>query len=185
MKTDQWSDQQLVERARSGDQAAWTALVRRYQQPAFRLAYLSLRDADDAEDVAQEAFVRVYRSLDTFDGDRPFQPWLLQIVVNLARNRQRSIMRYLAQLNRWRNEQPVAAGDGHEERQRAERLWQATMQLSQKGREVVYCRYFLQLPVDETAAILKIKPGTVKSRTSRALSELRLIVYRDFPELAE
>lgn len=60
-----------IGRAGRGDEAAWEALVRRYQQPVFRLAYLILRDAGDAEDVAQVAFVRAYLSLHTFDLSRP------------------------------------------------------------------------------------------------------------------
>ena len=65
------SDENLISRARRGDQAAWEALVREHQQPVFRLAYLLLGTADEAEDVAQETFVRAFRALDRFDIERP------------------------------------------------------------------------------------------------------------------
>ena len=107
----------LATRARRGDQAAWDALVREHQQGAFRLAYLFLGNASEAEDVAQEAFVRAYRAFDRFDPARPFRPWLLSIVANLARNRRRSLGRYLAAWRRMtevaRPHADLAAGRGH------------------------------------------------------------------------
>ena len=90
----------LVARARAGDADAWEALVGGYQAPVFRLAYLILGDAADAEDVAQEAFVRAYLALARFDAARPLRPWLLSITANLARNRRRSLGRYWAAMQR-------------------------------------------------------------------------------------
>ncbi|MEW5987644.1 MAG: sigma factor, partial [Chloroflexota bacterium] len=92
----QVDEAQWVARARQGDNAAWLGLVTQYQEAVFRLAYLILRDADEAEDVAQETFVRAFRSLGRFDSSRPLRPWLLTIAANLARNRRRAIGRYLA-----------------------------------------------------------------------------------------
>jgi RNA polymerase sigma-70 factor (ECF subfamily) len=66
-----------IRRARQGDEQAWTSLVREHQTAAFRLAYLLLGSAEDAEDVAQEVFIRAFRALDRFDLERPFRPWLL------------------------------------------------------------------------------------------------------------
>ncbi len=87
-----------IRRAREGDEQAWTALVRENQTAAFRLAYLLLGNADDAEDVAQEAFIRAHRALDRFDLERSFRPWLLGITRNVASNRRRSLRRYLPPL---------------------------------------------------------------------------------------
>ncbi len=67
------SEAKLIGRARQGDEAAWEILVRQHQEAAFRLAYLLLGDADEAEDVAQETFIRAFRSLDRFDPDRPLR----------------------------------------------------------------------------------------------------------------
>jgi RNA polymerase sigma-70 factor (ECF subfamily) len=87
------SELNLVNQARQGDEAAWSTLVAQHQEGVFRLAYLLLSDADEAKDVAQEAFIRAFRSLDRFDPTRPMRPWLLQITANLARNRRRAIGR--------------------------------------------------------------------------------------------
>ncbi len=162
-----------IEQAQAGDESAWTALVHRYQQPAFRLAYLWLGDADSAEDVTQEAFIRAYQSLHRFDPTRPFKPWLLQIVVNLTRNRQRSLARYWAVIQRWRNQTPIVDDAPLAQRIEAQQLWQMVQQLSTPLQEVIYLRYFLELSVAETADVLGIKVGTVKSRSSRALAQLR------------
>ena len=83
--TDTW-----IESARQGDETAWVELVRLHQEAVFRLAYLFLGDPDEAEDAAQETFIRAYRALGRFDTSRPLRPWLLQIVANLTRNRRRS-----------------------------------------------------------------------------------------------
>ena len=176
----------LATRAREGDQAAWDALVREYQQGAFRLAYLFLGDAAEAEDVAQEAFVRAYRALDRFDAARPFRPWLLSIVANLARNRRRSLGRYFAA---WRRMAQMAtdrapAAD-RPEQWRAEALWQAVRRLSEQDQEVIYLRYYLELPEAEAAGALGIPPGTVKSRLHRALARLHAVAQSEFPELED
>lgn len=91
----------LIHRARRGDKAAWVALVGEHQGAIFRLAYLILGDPDEAEDVAQETFIRAFRSLERFDEDRSLKPWLLRIASNLSRNQLRSSRRYLATLTRF------------------------------------------------------------------------------------
>jgi RNA polymerase sigma-70 factor (ECF subfamily) len=86
-------DSELAERARRGDIAAYEELVRRYQDVAFRAAYLITGNAQEAEDAAQEAFIKAFYALDRFRQGAPFRPWLLRIVTNEARNRQRSVNR--------------------------------------------------------------------------------------------
>ena len=86
-------DAELARRAREGDDGAYEELVKRYGQIAFRVAWLVTRDRSDAEDAAQEAFVKAYYALDRFRLDLPFRPWLLRIVANEARNRARSSRR--------------------------------------------------------------------------------------------
>lgn len=97
--------------AQQGDEQAWLALVRQYQTIVFRFAWLLLDDADEADDVAQETFIRAFRSLDSFDLERPFRPWLLQIAKHLASNRRRSLRRYVAALGRWLRHQSVELDD--------------------------------------------------------------------------
>ena len=83
-------DAELVQRAQRGDVGAYEIIVARHQEPAFRAAYLVTRNAADAEDATQEAFMKAYAALGHFDAARPLRPWLLRIVVNEARNRRRA-----------------------------------------------------------------------------------------------
>ena len=86
-------DDELVARARDGDDAAFGSLVTRYGQMAFRVAWLITRDRGEAEDAVQEAFVKAWRAMPRFRADAPFRPWMLRIVSNEARNRARSTRR--------------------------------------------------------------------------------------------
>ncbi len=179
-------DRQWIRRAQQDDATAWEQIVRQYQQPVFRLAYLVLGDAAEAEEAAQEAFVRAYLSLDGFDQERPLRPWLLQITRNVARNRRRSLGRYWANLRRWWQQQPVPVeSERHHERANAALLWQAVRRLKPAWQEVIYLRYFLELSEAETAATLDIAPGTVKSRHHRALAALKDVIEHEFVELIE
>jgi RNA polymerase sigma-70 factor (ECF subfamily) len=191
------TDAELVTAARAGDGAAWEALVRTHEAATFRLAYLLLGDAADAADVAQEAFIRAYRALDRFDLSRPLRPWLLRITANLARNRRRSLGRYLNALRRLitadpdlgekiRGETLSAAIRARTEAQAAAHtLWQAVRRLNATEQEIIYLRFFLELSEAEAANTLEIPTGTVKSRTHRALTRLRELVAREYPSLRE
>ncbi len=190
MQLDQEMEAALIGRAQDGDDRAWDVLVGRYQTAVFRLAYLVVRDDVEAEDVAQEAFVKAFLSLDKFDLTRPFRPWLMAITVNLARNRRRSVGRYLNNLRRLIEREPERVqlhgfGEDLQARQQAHSLWQAVQQLNQKAQDVVYLRYFLEMSEAETAETLNIAPGTVKSRLHRALKQLRGVIERDFPALGD
>ena len=176
---------ELIGRARQGNELAWVTLVQQEQAAVFRLAYLLLGDADDAADVAQDAFVHAFRGLDGFDAARPLRPWLLQIAKNLAYNRRRSLRRYLAALQRWWQLTPAdkELPDSVTSGQEAQELWQAVQQLALSDQEVIYLRYFLELSVAETAITLGVAEGTIKSRLSRALVRLRLVIESEFPAL--
>jgi RNA polymerase sigma factor (sigma-70 family) len=172
------TEQELVERAKRGDEDAYGELVRAHQGIAFRTAYLVAGSAAEAEDAAQEAFVRAYRALGRFRRGSPFRPWLLKIVANEARNRRRSSGRRAALALRAAEEgssggaapSPEGALLAGEDR---ERLLVAVNTLREEERLVIACRYFLELSEEETAAALGVRIGTVKSRTSRALGHLR------------
>ena len=182
----------LVARARQGDEAAWTALVRRHQEPVFRLAYLMLGARPDetaaAEDVTQEAFVNAYLKLDQFEDGRPLRPWLLAIAANLARNRRRSVGRYWAALRRWWEKVQVekeATTPAEERRDDARVLWQAIRRLSADHQQALYLRYFLDMAEAEMAEVLDVAPGTVKSRLYRARQALADVLRDEFPALYE
>jgi RNA polymerase sigma-70 factor (ECF subfamily) len=140
-------------------------------------------DATEAEDAAQSAFVKAYFALGRFRSGAPFRPWLLQIVANEARNRRRSAGRRanlalrLADEARPGDAVPSPEAELLSADRRAE-LLAAVERLREEERLVVSCRFFLGLSEDETAQTLGLKLGTVKSRTSRALAQLREEVER-------
>ena len=174
---------ELVALARRGDADAYEELVRAYQGIAFRTAYLVTGNAADAEEAAQDAFVKAYRALWRFRPGAPFKPWLLRIVANEARNRRRSAGRRAALALRATQEPPGEAAPSPEAAllgaERREELVAALNRLDERDREALACRYFLDLSEAETAATLGVRPGTVKSRLSRALERLRAELGED------
>ncbi len=152
--------------------------MRAYQGIALRTAYLVSGNAADAEEAAQDAFVKAYRALWRFRAGAPFKPWLLRIVANEARNRRRSAGRRAALALRAAQEPPGEAAPSPEAAQvateRREELAAALGRLEERDREALACRYLLDLSEAETAAALGVRPGTVKSRLSRALERLRI-----------
>jgi RNA polymerase sigma factor (sigma-70 family) len=166
---------ELLARAQAGDADAYAALVRAHQDIAFRTALLITQNAADAEEAAQEGFVKAWRSLARFREGAPLRPWLLTIVANEARNRRRSAGRRAALAVR------VAAHEGAGTSAESEALalesraalLGALSRMRPDDRLVLGCRYLLELSEAETAAALGVPAGTVKSRTSRALSRLR------------
>ena len=168
-------EEALVERARRGDPAAFESLVLAYQSLAFRTAFVIAGDAADAEEAAQDAFVKAHRALGRFRTGEPFRPWLLTIVANEARNRRRTRGRRSALALRAAAEPGVPSGDPEEAAlatERRQRLLTAVERLRDHDRDVLACRFFLDLSEEETAVALGIARGTVKSRTSRALVRL-------------
>ena len=159
--------------------------MRAHQGVAFRTAYLILRDAVEAEDALQEAFVKAYRALARFKPGSPFKPWVLTIVANEARNRRKAANRRAGLFLRAAAEE-APRGDGFpspeaavvESERRAE-LLEALEGLREEDRAVIGYRYFLDLSEAETAAILGCARGTVKSRLSRALGRLREAVRKE------
>jgi RNA polymerase sigma-70 factor (ECF subfamily) len=175
----------LIRRAVQGEMKAWESLILAHQEAVFRLAYLILGDPDEAEDVAQETFLRAWKNLRRFDLSRPLPPWLLRITVNLARNHHRSAGRYLAALIRTSQGEPAAPTIEEKSAQQieSEQLWRAVRRLQLPDQQIVYLRYFLDLSVAETADTLQVAEGTVKSRLNRALSRLRTVIRSEFPAL--
>jgi len=173
-------DAELARRAREGDDAAYEDLVKRYGQIAFRVAWLVTRDRGEAEDSAQEAFVKAYYALPRFRPDSPFRPWLLKIVANEARNRARSTRRRQGLALR-----TAAVSDGDAApspetaalaREDQETLIAALNRLSPSDREVIGYRFLLGLSEAETADVLDVRLGTAKSRLSRAMGRLRTVL---------
>ena len=172
------TDAALAERARQGDERAFEELVRTYQGIAFRTAYLLTNSSADAEDAVQVGFVKAWAALGRFRKGAEFRPWLLRIVANEAHNRRRSTQRReslalraaVADAFGDAVPSPEATALDHESRQM---LLDAVNRLEERDRDVLVCRYFLDLSERETADVLDVRQGTVKSRTARALERLR------------
>jgi len=173
-------ERQLVERARGGDVRAYEDLVRLHQQLAFRTACVLAGSPADAEEAVQDAFVSAWGALGRFRAGAPFRPWLLAIVANEARDRSRASGRRRAWTERAVSaERSLGATSAssaevallaHEQRAT---LLQALERLPTGDRAVIELRYLLDLSETEMAAVLRCRPGTVKSRLSRALERLR------------
>lgn len=152
-------------------------LVARYTLRAHRAAFL-LGAGEEADDVVQEAFVKAFRHLSRFRAGTPFGPWLLRIVANETRNLTRSRRRREALALRLGTAGPggTAAGGPVDEvlaAERRARLVAAVGALPDRERQVLVCRYFLDLSEAQTAQVLAWPLGSVKSRTARALTRLR------------
>lgn len=170
---------QLIQKAQQGDLEAYEALVRQHQSLAYRTAYLITGCPEDAEDVSQEAFLKVFHNLGSFTFGSPFRPWLLKIVTNEALNRRRSTQvreRFsiaLAPPSEPSPEEVVASTE------RRQVVSTALAQLSDMDRTLLQNRFFLELSVAEIAVIFACPESTVRTRLSRALSRLRdqLLTY--------
>jgi RNA polymerase sigma-70 factor (ECF subfamily) len=168
----------IVARAKRGELGAYEELVRLHGTIAFRTAWVITRSAADAEEAAQDGFVKAHAALGRFRDGAPFRPWLLTIVANEARNRVRAAGRRARLAERAAEERrPDDAVPSPEaallDSERRRRLLDAIDRLPSQSRDTIGCRYLLELSEEETAAVLGCRRGTVKSRVSRALERLR------------
>lgn len=170
-------ERELARRAQRGDTRAFEELVEPHRESAFRVAYLITRNPTEAEDAAQEALLKLWRTFSRFRVGAPLRPWLLRITANEARNRRRSggrverlALRAAAVSSGEAAPSPEEAAVAADDRLR---LLAALDALAEPFRLVLECRYLLELSEEETAAALSLRRGTVKSRTSRALAQLR------------
>jgi RNA polymerase sigma factor (sigma-70 family) len=172
------TEAELIVAAKNGDVEAYEQLVQLHQSMAQRVAMLITRSSADAQDAAQEAFVKAFYALDRFRDGAPFRPWLLRIVANEARNRIRSEVRKQALVLRSAQASPSGeAAPSPEEalmgRDSRERLLAFVEGLPDADREAISLRFFAELGEAEMSEVLGIPKGTVKSRVSRALKKLR------------
>ncbi len=174
-------DSELVERARHGDQDAYAELVTRYQAMAARTAYVITGNDAEAEDTAQDAFVKAFYALGRFRSGAPFRPWLLRIVANEAINRRRAAGRrptigLSVARDRPSPDTALSPEGAALARERRELVLAALRQMRDEDRLVIAYRYFFDLSEAEMADALGVARGTVKSRLSRALGRLREVI---------
>lgn len=174
----------LLERCRRGDDLAWEAIVRRYQGRVYAVAYHYMRNREDARDMAQEIFVRIYRQLDSLKGGERFLPWLLRLARNACIDQlRRRKARPPASDVRVEDGPQIASGDPDpEERSAAQArkrlLYSALDGMSEKNREIILLKDIQGLKLEEISSMLALPLGTVKSRSNRARLELALRIRR-------
>jgi RNA polymerase sigma-70 factor (ECF subfamily) len=170
------TDVELVARAQEGDEAAFEQLVRRHQRYVFNLAYRVLDDYAEAEELAQEAFVRVWRGLPGFRGQAQFTTWLYRIACNLCLNRLPRLRRELLQIEPLEevlvNPDP-SPSDVYAAREMSAFLHTQLDRLPEKYRLVLTLRYLQHLSYTEIAAALEVPMGTVQTHLHRARRLLR------------
>lgn len=168
------ADLALITRLRQGDQSAFDTLVRRHQKDLFRLAYRMTRNAEDAKDLSQEAFLRAYRGLGSFDGRSSLSTWLYRITVNLC----------LSHLKQQRT-----AGEGNlpetvpdpspkaleelEVRELSQAVAEAVTELPPQQRATLLLRVHHGLPYREIAEIMESSEGTVRANYFHAVAKLK------------
>lgn len=179
------ADEELCRRVAAHDEAAFDLLVARYQERAYRVAWSIVRDTEDARDVSQEAFVRLWDTAGSFRGQARFSTWFHRLLVNLALDRRRR--------DRWwhrvlgpgaRDDDPtppldrLAApaadpGDELDRRDLMKRVWDAVDELPPRQRAVLHLQVREEMSTGEVAAVLECSEATVRVHLHRALTTLR------------
>ena len=175
-------ESQLIESALAGDRSAFGKLVHRYQDRLFASMIQVTGSADDAEDIVQDAFVRAFIKLDTFQQNSQFFTWLYRIAFNsaLSKRRRKRPEHSIEQAREAGGAEPVDSVDAPDERMlREERVntirW-ALDQLSEDHRAILVLREMQNCAYEEIAEILDISIGTVRSRLSRARAALKTVL---------
>ena len=181
------ADKQLVELTQQGDQRAFSQLVSKYQKKVFNLCFRFLNDYEEAKDMTQEIFVRVFRSIKNFRQEASFSTWLYYIACNTCKNKLRNgkSQPYITSLDQTieteDDEMPLEVQDKScpdpgreaETSELQEKVQRAIRSLNYEQREVIILRDIQGFSYDEIAASLGCNLGTVKSRISRARLELK------------
>ncbi|MGH7494650.1 MAG: RNA polymerase sigma factor [bacterium] len=177
------NETQLIQRLQAGEISAFRELVEAHKQRIFALAYDLTGNVQDAEDLSQETFIKVYRGISNFRGESKLSSWLYRIVVNLALNRRRkkavSEMELRESFEGDELHAPHAAEDGNNPERATQAafmrqdLRRALDKLSEQQRTIFVLRHDHDLPLQQIGTMLKISEGTVKSQLFRALRKLQ------------
>ena len=176
----EYDNQELVARFQGGDETAFNELVSRHRQEIFFLALGLVGTREDAEDLAQDAFVRAYESLPKFRGQSSFRTWLYRIALNLCLNevRKRKVRQLMSLDSSGTTmvSREVKPDEAMEEAERHQRLAAAVGKLPPKQKRVFALRYFSEMPYAEIAEMLDREVGTVKANYFQAIQKLRAVL---------
>ena len=176
------TDEDLVRECLEGDRSAYGELVRRHQGRVHGIAYRALRDESLAEDLAQEVFIRAFRSLHRFQQGRRFGPWLMAITSNRIRDHLKARTRRGEVTWEMDRHQPIKESTPLERaaaRRTLSQVERAVSEMPDETREVLRLRFTLGYDYDDIAETLNIPLGTVKSRISRARTMLKDLMVSD------
>ncbi|NLB19083.1 MAG: sigma-70 family RNA polymerase sigma factor [Syntrophomonadaceae bacterium] len=177
----QTADELLASKAMTGDIEAFEELVTRFQQPIFRLAYRMLGQREEAEDAAQEVFVKVYRKIDQFDADKKFSPWLYRIAVNTCISKLRG-KKYTTFVPFEESDSGpinyIPTNDPNplevvEQRVLNNMIWDTVGKMPDSYRTIIILRYQLELTNQEIADTLGVRKDNVEVKLHRARKSLR------------
>ncbi len=191
-------DHELVRQTLAGDTHAFEMIVERHQQAVYRILYRLLRNKQEAEDIAQEAFLRCYRHLEKYDQDRPFAPWLYRIATNLALSRLRHLVKHQSVSwddydNRFSETEETTTGwqvgladregpsrsldpaAAWEKREVRSEIVQALRSLKPPDQLIIILRYFEELSYEEIAYVMQTRRNNIEVRLFRARQKLRNI----------
>jgi len=176
---------EIIERCLTGDQAAWESIVRMYRRKVFNVAYKFVGRHDQAEDLTQDVFLKLYKSLDTFDRRANFQTWLISVSRNLCIDHYRAVRKERETINRDVDPSDFAPAPADtrvdtqlEQRDRVKLLRKALDKLAPTLRTAVMLRDIQELTYQEIADQLHLPEGTVKSRINRGRTELARQIQR-------
>ena len=173
-------DEVLIEKTLAGSLECFDVLMQRYQKDVFAVARGYTRSVDDALDICQNVFLKVYRKLDTFAGRSSFKTWLVSITnregLNWVRTRSRKDPTNLVDL------ESLSAASGHDqesvilEDERLQRVLDGLQVLNQRSRLAVILRYFRDMPIREVAEVLECSEGVARNMLFRSVRKLRAAV---------
>jgi len=184
-------DEILVSRAKEDDQRAVEELIRRYQQKAYSIAYRMCGDAEEARDLTQEVFLRVFRELNTFKGKSSFYTWFYRILINACLDERRRRQRWKRIFFPWKREQSGTEDSDEsfdnypdmkessdpdamlDRSQLTEKVQKTLMNLPDRQRMVFQLKVFEEMSIPEIAGVMNLAEGTVKSHLFRATCFLR------------
>ncbi|MCL1817065.1 MAG: sigma-70 family RNA polymerase sigma factor [Clostridiales bacterium] len=179
------SDEQLVAHTLQGEQAAFNVLVERYQKQIYSLAYRLCNDYDEARDLAQEAFIRVYQQLPTFDQNRKFFSWMYRVAhntcINILHKRPKESLNLDEYYERYEPEAEGISGDPSgilEDREQAEEFTRILQELPEQYRTVILLKYLEGLSYREISEHLDLPESTVEARLHRGRNYLRNMLQK-------
>ncbi len=181
------NDRALVRRVLKGEVQLFAKIVERYERPVYNLMYRYCRSEQDAADLSQDVFLRIYDRLASFNGDKKFFPWVYALAINIANDwyRSNSLKRQKMAELQWQIPD-VGAGSEQEriliDQEVAGDLYRALDELSDASREMVVLRYRYELNFSEIAYIFNASEGAVKMKISRGLAKMKTILGGDIHE---